>query len=984
MLDDSIVLMAMRDQNNDKAIAHKLHQQFGHPRAEKLIKLVTDAGFNNKKLIKEIKLISKTCIICMKHKRPNPRPIVCLPLASRFNEMVGIDLKKWNESYFLVIVDIATRYCQAYVLVNKLPRTIIKALFVSWISIFGAPQKIISDNGGEFCNNEIRELSNIFCIKLLTTAAESPWSNGICERLNGVLGEIVSKIVEDTASGVQIALAWAVAARNTFVNRSGVSPNQLVFGFNPHFPNIYDSNLPASSLEEPSTDIIRKNSEARNKAREIFIRYEANERIRKALRHNVRHTDIDTIQHGDEVLYKRRENNKWQGPGRVTDIDLRAKTVTINHGGYLIKAHAVSILKVPNLIEEQQNVDNTDIDEILCEEQNTNSKVTKKIDTNLEQDNSRQSLEMIDVDTIQTSKTNNLETKNSIPNSKNITNDSIDITNMERGQRFKGIEKQTGKYISGKILNKAAKMKGSDKHRYNVLQNNGKIGWIHMENIKDLQLIPKESHMIIFFNSAEVDRAKQLEIEKWIANEVFEEVEDIGQLTISVRWVITEKPIEDDFVTRARLVARGFEEETKHLKKDSPTCSRETVKIVFWIASWKQWSCQTVDVKAAYLQGDDIEREVYLKPPKEFDIGKLWKLKKTVYGLKDAARAWYLKVKDVLTDLGVEKCTLDNSLFFWHENGILEGIICLYVDDFLYAGTEKFVTKIIQKFMKKFQIGSIGNVNFTYVGLRINSYNDGITVDQDHYIESINAIHISKARILEKNCELTKKEHANFRTLVGQLSWISTHTRPDIAFETCELGSASKSATITDLIKLNKLVERIKSKSVNLYFPKTGTPKNCIIKCFTDASFRNLAQEGSQAGFIIFIDHEEEQKRCPIHWQSKKIDRVVDSTLAAETHALHEGAKFSIYLASLIQQLLPNIVTKVICITDNKSLVDALHSTKMMKDRWFRLSILGISGMLEKGEIDRVEWIESKNQLADTLTKRGPCRDKLIHSISRT
>ena len=54
MLDDSIVLMAMRDQNNDKAIAHKLHQQFGHPRAEKLIKLVTDAGFNNKKLIKEI------------------------------------------------------------------------------------------------------------------------------------------------------------------------------------------------------------------------------------------------------------------------------------------------------------------------------------------------------------------------------------------------------------------------------------------------------------------------------------------------------------------------------------------------------------------------------------------------------------------------------------------------------------------------------------------------------------------------------------------------------------------------------------------------------------------------------------------------------------------------------------------------------------------------------------------------------------------
>ena len=111
---------------------------------------------------------------------------------------------------------------------------------------------------------------------------------------------------------------------------------------------------------------------------------------------------------------------------------------------------------------------------------------------------------------------------------------------------------------------------------------------------------------------------------------------------------------------------------------------------------------------------------------------------------------------------------------------------------------------------------------------------------------------------------------------------------------------------------------------------------------------------------------------------------MVDSTLAAETVALHEGAKNSIYLATMIKQVLPNIITKVICITDNKSLVDALSSTKMAKDRWLRLNILGIKSMLEKGEIDSVKWIDSKNQLADTLTKKGACRDKLIHSISRT
>ena len=237
------------EEKDDYAIALKLHQQFGHPKAKSLLKLIKNAGIKNRKLYKEVRSVSNACITCLKHKRPSPRPSVCLPLASRFNELLGIDLKKFNNNtYFLVMVDIATRYCQAHVIHNKEPTTIIKGLFVSWITIFGAPQKIISDNGGEFCNGEVRELSDVFCIQLLTTAAESPWSNGICERLNGILGELVSKIIEDTNSGVQIALAWAVAARNTFLNNSGFSPNQLVFGFNPHFPNIYDSTLPTSFL----------------------------------------------------------------------------------------------------------------------------------------------------------------------------------------------------------------------------------------------------------------------------------------------------------------------------------------------------------------------------------------------------------------------------------------------------------------------------------------------------------------------------------------------------------------------------------------------------------------------------------------------------------------------------------------------------------------------------------------------------------------
>ena len=163
-----------------------------------------------------------------------------------------------------------------------------------------------------------------------------------------------------------------------------------------------------------------------------------------------------------------------------------------------------------------------------------------------------------------------------------------------------------------------------------------------MEKIQDLTFISDDTPMIILFNNGEVRRAKEKEITNWILNNVFEEVEDEGQPTITVRWVITERVAAGDIETKARLVARGFEEQTSHLKKDSPTCAKEVVRLTLCIASSKAWNCHTVDVKAAYLQGDEIKRDVYLQPPDEFNRGQIWKLKKTVYGLCDAAKAWYI------------------------------------------------------------------------------------------------------------------------------------------------------------------------------------------------------------------------------------------------------------------------------------------------------------------------------------------------------
>ena len=121
------------------------------------------------------------------------------------------------------------------------------------------------------------------------------------------------------------------------------------------------------------------------------------------------------------------------------------------------------------------------------------------------------------------------------------------------------------------------------------------------------------------------------------------EVDDEGQEHISTTWVLWNKGDE----VCDRIVARGYEED-KELSKDSPTVAKSTVRIL--LAAPKDWKIQTMDIKSAFLQGKDISRDVYISPPKESDTPKrkIWKLKKTLYGLIDAARQFYDNIEQVL------------------------------------------------------------------------------------------------------------------------------------------------------------------------------------------------------------------------------------------------------------------------------------------------------------------------------------------------
>ena len=80
---------------------------------------------------------------------------------------------------------------------------------------------------------------------VITTAAYSPWSNGIVERHNAVLENMVLKLTDDSKCSVANALVWAVTAKNASHNNLGYSQNQLVFGKNPNLPLVLTAKPPA-------------------------------------------------------------------------------------------------------------------------------------------------------------------------------------------------------------------------------------------------------------------------------------------------------------------------------------------------------------------------------------------------------------------------------------------------------------------------------------------------------------------------------------------------------------------------------------------------------------------------------------------------------------------------------------------------------------------------------------------------------------------
>ena len=166
-------------------------------------------------------------------------------------------------------------------------------------------------------------------------------------------------------------------------------------------------------------------------------------------------------------------------------------------------------------------------------------------------------------------------------------------------------------------------------------------------------------------NSQEVLDAKERELNSLKENNVFNWVEDHGEESVSCKRVFTEKQKENGSkVLKARLVAQGFEEKSMNERTDYSTCSHQVLRMVLVSASIMSRELNSLDMTSAFLQGSDIEREVFVRSPSEImEEGTIWKLQRCIYGLTDALREWYNRVEQELLKLRGEKISMTKQCF---------------------------------------------------------------------------------------------------------------------------------------------------------------------------------------------------------------------------------------------------------------------------------------------------------------------------------
>jgi hypothetical protein len=213
-----------------------------------------------------------------------------------------------------------------------------------------------------------------------------------------------------------------------------------------------------------------------------------------------------------------------------------------------------------------------------------------------------------------------------------------------------------------------------------------------------------------------------------------------GKKTIRCKWVFTVKQTPEGKVERykARLVVKDYSQTYGIDYDETFTPVAKMIMIRTLISSEVNfgWSLHQLDMKNAFLHGD-LEEEIYPEIPPVFannqTLGKVCKLKKSLYGLKQLPRAWFDRFRRVVCDMGYSQCNGDHTAFYRH-NGSCITILVVYVDDIVITGDDvEEIKSLKERLGRTFEVNDLGPLRY-FLGIEIARSSKGIVLSQRKYV----------------------------------------------------------------------------------------------------------------------------------------------------------------------------------------------------------------------------------------------------------
>ncbi|MFN9111482.1 MAG: reverse transcriptase domain-containing protein, partial [Bacteroidota bacterium] len=446
---------------------------------------------------------------------------------------------------------------------------------------------------------------------------------------------------------------------------------------------------------------------------------------------------------------------------------------------------------------------------------------------------------------------------------------------------------------------------------------------------------------------------------------------------IPCKWVFKVKKNADGSIEKlkARVVAKGFRQIYGRDFTDTyaPVARASSVKLLFALAAAFGLTLSQYDVKTAYLYAD-LKEEIYMAPPPGLPnaAGKVCKLLRSLYGLKQAASEWHKLLTARLWSTGLRQSAYDPCLFFSSSAGGLLNLLVIHVDDLCVATADPSVDANIRRVLLEHFEMSHQRDPSSFLGISVRRDPGGITISQEGFISDIlerfgvtfmRGVDTPAVpeRLVAKLPEEERVEAPVMQQLVGCMTYLANGTRPDIAYAVQALSHFVLDPSINHLRAAKRVLRYLSSTRRAGIRYAAGVPN---MVAYADADFAgDRDSRRSTSGIAILF------AGGPLLARSKRQSTVALSTAEAELVALTDCAKEVQYFRNLLRELGLGPAAPTPILDDNSAAVEIANGGDYRgRMRHLDVGHRYVRELVQASAVS-VSYIESKGQIADILTK---------------